>query len=334
MTKLAYVVVIFILLGFVIKTHGQSVPDPQFSQFYANKLYLNPALAGSNICPRLDLSYRNQWPSLPDNFVTYNASFDMYISKINGGVGLYIMADNAGDLLQTTIISAMYSYRLKVGNWTYINFALEGSYIQTKLNWDNLVFGDMIDPNQGIVNPTSELPPNNTSVAYPDFDFGVAFSYKGNIYGGVAVHHLTEPDNSFYDNSDSKLEMKYTVHGGVFIDLTGNYIQDEHYGDFAISPNFLYMQQGDFRQINVGLYINKRPFVMGAWFRHTFENVDAIVPLIGIEWKALKVGYSYDITLSQLKGTTGGAHEVSAGWQFNCLSKKRIRERAINCPRF
>lgn len=334
MIKLAHILTLLIILGFVIKSQGQSMPDPHFSQFYSNRLYLNPALAGSNICPRMDLSYRNQWPSLPNNYVTYNASFDMYVSKIHGGVGVYILGDNAGDLLSTNIISAMYSYRLKIGNWTYINFALEGSYIQTKLRWENLVFGDMIDPNQGVVNPTSEIPPANTTIAYPDFDFGLAFSYKGNVYGGVAIHHLTEPVNSFYEVSSSKLQMKYTVHGGVFIDLTGNYIADENYGSFAISPNFLYMQQGDFRQINVGLYVNKRPFIAGAWFRHNFENADAIVPMIGIEWKGLKVAYSYDITLSQLKSTTGGAHEVSAGWQFNCLNQKRRRERAINCPRF
>ena len=166
MTKLAHILTLLVILGLVIKSQGQSVPDPHFSQFYANQLYLNPALAGSNICPRLDISYRNQWPSLPDNFVTYNASFDMYISKIHGGVGIYVMNDNSGDLLSTSIISAMYSYRLKIGHWTYINFALEASYIQTKLNWNNLVFGDMIDPNQGVVNPIGDHAYSSTMSNY------------------------------------------------------------------------------------------------------------------------------------------------------------------------
>jgi type IX secretion system PorP/SprF family membrane protein len=258
----------------------------------------------------------------------------MYISKISGGVGIYFIQDNAGDLLSTSIISGMYSYRLKIGNWTSINFALEASYVQTKLKWNNLIFGDMIDPNQGIVNPTTEVPPDNDNLAYPDFDAGISFSYKGNIYGGVAVHHLTEPANSFYNSGDSKLLMKITVHGGAYIDLTGSSIRDENFGSFGISPNFLYMQQGDFHQLNVGLYVNKRPFVAGLWYRHTFENADALVPMIGIEWKGLKVGYSYDITLSKLKSSTGGAHEVSLGWQFNCMDQKRRRIKAINCPRF
>lgn len=335
MSKLTKIITLFVFfVTALVEGYGQSVPDPHFSQFYAQRLYLNPAMAGSQVCPRLDMGYRNQWPSLPGNYVTYTASFDMYVPKIHGGVGVYVMSDNSGDLLGTSIISAMYSYKLKIGNWTSINFALEASFIQTKLRWNNLVFGDMIDPNLGVVNPTSEIPPDNTSISYPDFDFGIAFAHKGNFYGGIAVHHLTEPSNSFYNDGSSQLNMKYTVHGGAFIDLTGSYVDDNNYGAFAVSPNFLYMQQGDFHQLNIGLYVNKRPFIAGAWFRHNFENADAIVPMIGIEWKGLKVGYSYDITLSQLNNVTGGAHEISAGWQFPCLDKKRMREGAINCPRF
>ena len=44
--------------------------DPQFSQFYANPVYLNPAFAGTARCPRVVLNYRNQWPGIPGNFVT------------------------------------------------------------------------------------------------------------------------------------------------------------------------------------------------------------------------------------------------------------------------
>ncbi len=48
----------------VLFTQTGQAQDPEFSQFYANPLYLNPALAGANICPRAILNYRNQWPGL------------------------------------------------------------------------------------------------------------------------------------------------------------------------------------------------------------------------------------------------------------------------------
>ena len=33
--------------------------DNQYSQFYANKLYLNPAFTGTEICPRIILGFRD-----------------------------------------------------------------------------------------------------------------------------------------------------------------------------------------------------------------------------------------------------------------------------------
>jgi len=50
--------------------------DPQFTQFYANPLYLNPAFAGTARCPRVTMNYRNQWPVLTGTFVITSASYD------------------------------------------------------------------------------------------------------------------------------------------------------------------------------------------------------------------------------------------------------------------
>ena len=67
--------ILLVIRFFIAETSAQ---DYTYSQFYANPLYLNPAMAGSEYCPRLILNYRNQWPSLPEAFVSYSASFDRY----------------------------------------------------------------------------------------------------------------------------------------------------------------------------------------------------------------------------------------------------------------
>ena len=92
-------------------------------------------------------------------------------------------------------------------------------------------------------------------------------------------------------------------------------------------------QQGEYHQLNAGVYVNKYPLVVGAWFRHNFENADAVIALVGLQWESLRIGYSYDYTLSELQGNSGGAHEVSLSWQFNCIEKRR-KIRAIKCPQF
>ena len=88
--------------------------DPQFTQFYANPLYLNPAFAGAQRCPRVCLNYRNQWPALTGTFVTYTASYDQHVDPI-GGLGLLVLQDKAGEsTLTTTNVSGIYSYQLNV----------------------------------------------------------------------------------------------------------------------------------------------------------------------------------------------------------------------------
>ena len=82
--------------------------DPQFSQFYANPLYLNPAFAGSARCARFNLNYRNQWPAISGNFVTYSASYDQHLYPLQGGIGAIMYLDRAGNgTLQTAWFASL-----------------------------------------------------------------------------------------------------------------------------------------------------------------------------------------------------------------------------------
>ena len=94
-----------LLLGVSITASAQ---DPQFTQFYANPMYLNPAFAGSARCPRVAINYRNQWPALKKTYITTSASYDQHFDMLNGGVGLMVMNDKAGEgTIATTNISSL-----------------------------------------------------------------------------------------------------------------------------------------------------------------------------------------------------------------------------------
>src|SRR3984885_7423674 len=85
--------------------------DPQFSQFYAAPLYLNPAFAGSTGQARAGLNYRNQWPAIDANFTTFSAYADFYIEDKNSGVGIIVNRDREGLYgLTSTSIGLQYSY--------------------------------------------------------------------------------------------------------------------------------------------------------------------------------------------------------------------------------
>ncbi|MCX6271306.1 MAG: type IX secretion system membrane protein PorP/SprF [Bacteroidetes bacterium] len=324
-----------VMLIFLVLT-GQvaKAQDPIFSQFYANPLYLNPALAGSVICPRLSFNYRNQWPAIAGTYVTYNASYDQYWDKISGGVGFLAMSDRAGEgALTTNTFSGIYSYRLVINRKLSLNAGFQASYFQRRIDWDKLTFPDMIDPKYGFVNNTMEKQPPKLSIGFADFSSGLLLSHSESFFAGVAVHHLTQPNEGFYSDISSKLNMKLTVHAGGIIDLRRRSRGNRSLEDPTLSPNILYQQQQHFQQLNYGVYFNRYPFVGGLWFRQNFNNPDAFILLAGFEQPSFKLGYSYDLTVSKLTNITGGAHEVSFSWLFPCPIKKK-KVRAINCPSF
>ena len=320
--------IIIAVSAFLFITNTAHAQDPAFSQFYANPLYLNPAFAGTNECPRVSLNYRDQWPGIGRTYITTSASYDKHISSIGGGLGIMVAQDRAGaGNLKTNHFALQYSYRLKVNNQFAVKAGFEASYRMIQLDWSDLTFGDMIHPQDGFVYPTQEDIANNaTSKGFPDFSAGL-LGYSENLFLGFAVHHLTMPDQGFI--SESQLPSRITVHAG------GNLVINRFsHNAITISPNFLYQKQSEFQQFNYGIYAKKGPIVGGLWARNSLTNFDSFILMIGVIQEAFKFGYSYDITLSDLKlSNTLGAHELSFTIFMPCKTKSKSFS-TINCPQF
>lgn len=316
------------LLSFGLTSETQA-QDPEFTQFYANPLYLNPAFAGTARCPRLVMNYRNQWPALTGTFVTTSASYDQHVETIQGGLGLLVTNDRAGrGTLNTTTVSGIYSYQQPISRNFSLKAGFQATYFQKALDWSKLTFGDMIDPRKGFIYETQDIP-RGGSVNNVDFSAGIlGFSEK--IYFGFAAHHLTEPNESLVVGT-SRLPMKWTGHVGAVIPID----KRNRYSESSISPNILYRRQGEFQQLNIGLYVRKGPLVGGIWYRGILfsDYRDAFITTVGIQTDVIRFGYSYDVTVSELTPATGGSHEISMTLQFDCRPK-RTKFRTISCPSF
>ena len=294
--------------------------DPEFTQFYANPLYLNPALAGNNICPRISINYRNQWPALSGTYVTTSASFDRFIHGIKSGIGVLVTNDRAGQgTLKTTNVSGIYSYQVRPRRDLAINFGLQATYGQKAIDWAKLTFGDMIDERRGFVYNTNEVP-GRSQKSFVDLSAGVV-GFSKRFFVGFAAHHLTEPDEGLI--GPSKLPRKYTAHAGAMIQV------GDKSNEVTVSPNILYQAQQDFRQLNLGVYVTKGALVGGLWYR----NSDSFILLVGVQQGIFKIGYSYDVTVSKLTNATAGSHELSLGINFFC-KKPKPKYRPGVCPSF
>lgn len=314
-------IILFSLLAFLGLGLGNTfAQDPGFTQFYANPLYLNPAFAGAQRCPRLIVNYRNQWPALTGQFITTSASYDQFVCNV-GGVGFLFTNDRAGEgTITTNNASLLYAWHQPLNRFMYISAGFQATYAEKKVDWDKLTFGDMIDPRRGFVMPTQEVPGKNVA-RYFDMSAGVLL-HSNKIFAGFAVNHLTQPDE-YLMAGPSPLPRKYTAHGGIMIPVTGGNT------DVTISPNILYQKQQDFQQLNLGLYVNRGPITGGFWYR----NADSFIILLGLQQKTYKVGYSYDVTVSKLANKTAGSHELSFQTQFTCKKCKK-KYRTIHCPSF
>jgi type IX secretion system PorP/SprF family membrane protein len=320
----------FLILTCVVRGNAQ---DVIYSQFYANPLYLNPALAGAKLDQRITLNYRNQWPSIDRGYVTYSVAWDQQFDKISGALGIMANADvGGGGMYNKFSGSGIYSYRLQATRFIVLNAAIEATYLQYNLDWNKLVFGDQIDVRSGSLEQTRDYIPSKLNVGNVDLSAGILGGYKESLYFGIAVNHLTRPDIAFYEGNENRINMRWTVHSGILIDFFQG-MEGEDIRNFSISPNFIYVQQGLFRQLNIGMYINKFPFVWGLWMRHTFGNPDALIALVGFQTKNYKIGYSYDYTISNLTNRSGGAHEISIAWLFRKSSASR-RFHEMKCPTF
>lgn len=318
MRKLLFGLILLIGVG---SSHAQ---DPIFTQFYANPLYLNPALAGTNICPRYQMNHRNQWPSLSGNFVTNSFSYDQYFEAINGGFGILAMHDMQGQgTIQEVNLSAIYSYHLKVNRKFTLLFAGQAMYGQKFLDWDKLTFGDMIDPRRGFIYQTGDVR-RGGSRGYFDVSAGIG-GFTKNFYFGGAVHHLNRPNVSMIIG-DSPLPMRFTGHAGFDIPLGK---KSRYSNPVSLSPNIVYRYQQGFMEMNIGTYVKYDMFTFGTWFR----NRDAFILTVGLSTNSLRIGYSYDVTVSRLTNQSGGSHEVSMGIYLKC-KKKSKKYRTIACPSF
>lgn len=307
---------------------------PQFSQFYAAPLYLAPSFAGSTDGSRIVLNYRNQWPQIPGAFVTYAFSFDHYFHNYRSGVGVLLFRDQAGTgRLATTHGGLVYSYNFQLNqNWT-LRPGLQFMYAQRTVDFYRHTFGDQITLEE--ILPTTTVTTPLERVGYFDASSSL-LAYSRNLWGGLAVDHMMQPNQSM-TQEESRIPMKFALFGGYRYYFGGTYSQQIQE---SISLAVLYKNQGTFNQLDAGVYWSRDPISVGLLYRgipifnnhvHGIFNNDAMVIMGGLRTRNMRIGYSYDFTISRLINSTGGAHEISLIYQFN-QGPPTKKQGSIPCP--
>lgn len=333
-------IILVSLIGLVFtKVKAQEV---QFSQFYASPIYLNPAFAGNTIQDRFSMHYRNQWAGIPGGFNSFDFSYDHNFDARNG-LGFIAVRDVAGSTkLSYTSVGLNYSYNIIIHRNLAARVGLGADYAQRSIDVSKLIF-----PSQ-LTNSSAQVPvPVFDAKPYLDFSSG-AILYSWNFWMGFAVKHLNQPVQNIRGNTDNlyQIPLLYSGHMGYQIPIKKS---SKRKIISAVTPVVHYKSQLKWDQLDVGAYYTYKILALGSWYRgipllkeNPIENSptphvnqDALVFLLGLYQRDFRLGYSYDITVSKLRGSTQGSHEISLVYEWAPKKKKlSYRRFLVPCAKF
>ncbi len=322
---------------------GASAQDPNFSQFFASPLTLNPALTGKfDGTMRVAGNYRNQWPTINNAYVTKTVSVDFGIMKNKLadidqlGVGVLALTDRAGDGVLVTNsagLSLAYHKGLDENGYHQVGAAFQFAYTNKRLDITKVVFEDELTPFGFVPGTTGEIFTNKQiNVSYVDVNAGVLYNGStngyNNFYFGASMYHINRPKESFQGGSFI-LNARTTVQAGGKIPIGAyNYL---HFSAIhSMQAKAHNTVAGGAFSYNVNSDAdNPTNVYIGAWYR--FQ--DAIIPYIGLEFSGIHIGASYDANTSELKpaSNTRGGMEIS---MIYIRKPSDPNARKLNCPRF
>jgi len=312
MKKLS-IIFIFLILGKLCNAQQLA----QISQYFSNNILYNPAFAGSVETIVIASNYRRQWTGIEEAPVTQTLFGHGYVGQ-NMGLGLSIHNDATGPSRLTGFnFSTAYHLLLQEKNDLTLSLGLSGSLYQFKIDLDKIEFDVAEDP---------VIYEENGSKLTPDATFGLLL-YSDHYYGGFSIPNLVQSQSNLFEvsnKSDNQLQRHYILTGGYDYKLEGHDITlkpsllGKYLPGVPMQFDFTFRSEYSFSSHRNRFHPSQAQSIdeKSAWIGVSYRTGDAIVAMAGVNYKFVTFGYSYDITVSNVKLYSGGTHEISLGMQL------------------
>jgi type IX secretion system PorP/SprF family membrane protein len=302
--------ILLILCGWA---SGGSAQDLHFSQWFNSPLTTNPANTGfiPDADFRIGANYRSQWVNVlnaPYKTMSIWGDAQVLRDRIeNGWLGLggVILRDAAGSgNLTSTKIYGSVAYHQQIGLGSLVTAGFNAGWANKRVDPTQLKFPDQFNQATGFFDagvPTS-VAFSSTSISYLDLQAGLNYAYfpSDKVYfnAGFSVQHLNKPKESFFDQVsgyDNRLSPRYIGF------LNGSFKVND---DVIINPMVYYTNQAGAHELTGGLNADYNlsgdgdlQLIGGLYYRAG----DAVIPMLGFQWKMLRINFTYDVTVSSLK---------------------------------
>jgi type IX secretion system PorP/SprF family membrane protein len=278
--------------------------EPIFTQFYVNKMIINPAVSGSTSYNFFNIQNRQQWLGFTGAPYTSNISYNGALNN-RSAMGGYLMFDQAYPSLQANL-NINYAYHIPLNN-EQLNLSFG---IGAKLMYHSIDFN------------REELPPgsdNAFSARAHDCLLGDAssglFLYSKKFYFGFSSSNMlqssfNEPVDNRFDNS---LVRNYYSMFAYRFRIINN--------DWQLEPSFLLRKAHGFSNISD---LNTRIiYLKDNWTGLSYRTDGTVVFSFGFASGNTHFSYSYDHTFKAIQQYSYGTHEFGISFRIPTLATKR-----------
>ncbi|MDP2722664.1 MAG: PorP/SprF family type IX secretion system membrane protein [Bacteroidales bacterium] len=299
-----FVIILLVSVGL----HAQQ--EPAFTHYREITTMYNPAFSGMREGISVNGLFRQQWAGFNDYETGENVAPEDYLVTIDspirflhGGLGGAIIQDKA------------------TSNWSDITLILAYSY-HAELSFGTLGIGLGLNlKNRSIdgskYRPVSENDPaifkSSLSDMRLDANAGLYFKSADNYYMGLSITNLLKTTFAkIVPEGDPEISTDRTLY------LTGGYNfylpNDQR---FEIQPSFLIQSDLVSTQYNLTGIVN---YNAKFWGGLNYRFGESVGVLVGMRFKDLGIGYSYDVNTLRLG--VPGSHEISIGYNFKIKGDK------------
>jgi type IX secretion system PorP/SprF family membrane protein len=326
---------LIILIMLMAGIFARAQQRPHYTQYILNNYILNPALSGIENYTDLKISARDQWVGLDGapktayltiqgplgkkDYRTSATSFNVPGENPRGkaywesytaaephhGIGFAMINDRTGSYNRFTA-NASYAYHLGLSPTTNLAAGFSAGITVISLDRSKTDFGggSNSDPATGAA-INKEL-----NKMRPDIGAGL-WLYSRDYFIGLSAQQIVPQRLSFVDDAAAITKGRLIPH--VF--LTGGYrfLLSE---DVNMTPSLMFKyvngsSNGNF-QVETNVKLQYRDlFWVGGSYRHQ----DGYAAMLGLNvGNTFNIGYSYDITTTNLGTVSRGTHEIVIGF--------------------
>ncbi|WP_445452721.1 PorP/SprF family type IX secretion system membrane protein [Flavobacterium sp. 25HG05S-40] len=285
---------LLVLLVIFLTSKLQAQQDPQFTHYMYNMSVMNPAYATDNPdVINLGGLYRAQWVGIKGAPTTQTFFAHKPLSK-RVEVGISFVHDEIGDVVKENNIFADFAYVLPIGQSTKLSFGIKAGVTLFDTNFNGFVLTDPLP------DPAFQ---NNISQVFPNIGTGM-YLFGDNYYAGLSAPNLMTSRHIETINGKPGSGVE-----SVHFFLTGGYVFTFNGNDnIKLKPAFMAKGvEGAPLSLDVttNILINNK-FELGAGYRMG-DSVSGLASFYITP--QLRIGYSYDYTLTNLSAFNSGSHE-------------------------